>query len=201
MKKIFTLIFISLGALYLYSQESSYGLLLNTNYYDVAVKNGSQIGGEVTQPPFGIGVFYDYNFSNNLGFKTNLFFSSNKERYHYYQIGSNSRVDLNKKSIQVSPHLKYDVRKEYNKGFYLMSGPRLSFVLSAKDNDGNKIEDFYKKVDFGIQLGFGFNFLKHFGFEILGDYGLNDISKTEPIVKTAGIHANLTINLEPILNK
>lgn len=201
MKSVSIIIFLSLFVFNSYSQEISYGVLVNTNYYDVAVKNGNQIGGEVTDPPFGIGVFYDYNFSKNLGFKTNVLFTSAKERYYIYGSNSNNEFDINKKTLLITPHLKYDVANGYNRGFYLISGPSFTYVLSAKNNTDNQIKDFYNKLNLGIQLGFGFNFLKYLGFEVVGDYGLNDITKSDQVVKTAGIHGNLTINLESILNK
>lgn len=185
------LFFFVIIPLFSFSQNTSFGIVLNSFAYDVAVKNGNQIGGEVTKVPFGIGGFFDYNFKDNLGLKTDVLFVSASEGYYF---NFNSDFDVNQKSLTVSPRLKFDVRNDYNQGFYITSGARMSFILSSETNDGIVLDNFYNTFQLGAQFGFGFRFLKIMGFELIGDYGLTDILKDENQVKTAGILGNLTID-------
>ncbi len=91
---------------------------------------------------------------------------------------------------------------EYNKGFYFLAGPRMSFILSAEYQSGTDVTDFYKGTNFAAQLGFGINIANMFAIEILGDYGFSDIFEAEPMeIRTAGGYLNFNINIESLLSK
>lgn len=99
-------------------------------------------------------------------------------------------------------HLKFDVNRSYKEGFYLLLGPRISFISNATDEFNEDVSDFYAKTRIAVQLGLGIHFLKHFGFELVGDYGVSDILNSEDLEgTTAGGYALFTVNLESILNK
>jgi len=206
MKKIVLIIFALFTATSLFSQNLSYGVLLGANYHDSEVKNSSHsISGRVSDKPnIHFGVFGDYQFSKRLGVKLNAQYNKSHEQYRFSYIPNPKTFEFSINSIQLIPHLKFDVASEsgYNKGGYLLVGPRMSFILSAEDQHGNEATDFYKGSNFGAQLGFGFNIAKMFAVEILGDYGFSDISESERMeIRTAGAYINLNFNLESIINK
>jgi hypothetical protein len=187
------------GVFFSYSQNTSYGLALNTSYYDIENSKGIIYDGALAEVPFGIGAFFDYNFKNNLGFKTILTFNTATESYR--QIGGN-QFRIKQNNLSLTPHFKFDTNGEYNKGFYLFAGPRLTFVLNEKDVRQNApSSNFYKSTNFGIQLGFGLQFLNLFKFEVFGDYGLSNPLSIEIDSQTAGIIGNILIDIDSLLNK
>jgi len=199
MKNILVIFCIIFGVLFSYSQKTSYGVSVSTYYYDIENNRGIIYDGYLAKVPFGIGAFFDYNFKNSLGVKTLLILNTATESYQ--QIGSNEfRIKQN--NISLSSHLKLDTKGDYNNGFYIFTGPRLTFILSEKDvRENSPFDHIYKTTNFGIQLGFGLSFLKHYKFEVLGDYGLSNPLSLGIDSQTAGIFGNILINIESILNK
>ncbi len=185
------------------AQEISYGVSLGTNSYDL---DGNDLKTLSKRIGFNIGGYFDYKINNSIGVKGNLFISSNEDRFLFKgqenPDGSRVSIDIKSSFLIFSPQLKYDLDSNYGKGFYLLGGPRLSILLNSKNaSNSDSIEDFYKGMNFGGQLGFGTTFLKHFGIEILGDIGLSNILDSDDIdIKTIGAYATLNINLESIIN-
>ncbi|WP_179348556.1 porin family protein [Winogradskyella pacifica] len=201
MKKLLLLPIIFLATLSSQSQELTYGFVTGVNLYDIETQGGSFVNNE-SAISYNFGGFLDYQLNDSFGLKGNLIYSAANEMSYVTRAGYvySEPFDIKVKSLQFIPHLKFDFNKEYNKGFYLFIGPRISFVLGSKDEDGNKIENFYKATNFGAQLGFGFHFLKHFALEIVGDYGLSDTLDNNTETQTGGGYINLNINIESILN-
>jgi hypothetical protein len=188
----------------MFSQNLSYGVLFGVSYMDSEVKNSLNSVTEVTseKPNIHFGAFLDYQFSSRLGVKLNGQYNRSYEQYRLRYIPNPKETEFSINSIQLIPHLKFDVETEYSKGFYFLAGPRISFVLSAEDQSGNDVSNFYKGTNFGAQLGFGINIAKMFAIEIIGDYGFSDISEAEPTeIRTAGAYINLVANIESIINK
>ncbi|PWK20345.1 outer membrane beta-barrel protein [Xanthomarina spongicola] len=206
MKKILLVAFVLITSTNLFSQNFTYGVVLGASYIDGTVQKSSN---SITESPpekldTHFGVFVDYQFSERFGVKLNTQYNRSYERYRFYYIPNSFSDEFSINSIQLIPHLKFDVASEsgYYKGGYLLVGPRMSFVLSAKDQSGNDVTNFYKSTNFGAQFGFGVTIAKMFALEILGDYGFSDISESEPMeIRTAGAYLNLNFNLESIINK
>lgn len=205
MKKLLLFAFILVCTTSIYSQNFSYGFVTGVNYHDTEAKNSSRsITGEVhDRPNIHVGAFADYQFSERLGVKLNTQYNRLHEKYRLYLGGTNyinSTYSIN--TFQIIPHLKFDVKTAYNKGGYLLVGPRMSIVVSANDDSGTDVKDFYKSTNFGVQAGFGFNLSKIFALELLGEYGFSDITESEPTkITTAGIYINFNVNVEAIINR
>lgn len=199
---IFTIVFI-LSFKMNYSQNLSYGPLLGLNVYNIEVEG--PIGATGGLSKFNFGGYIDYKLSNHFGVKSNLIYSKAIEKDYYVgngSLGANYFIEnAEVQTLQLQGLLKYDVRNDYSKGFYFVSGLRVSHLLKAEENSEN-IDDFYKKNNFGLLLGFGVNFAKHIGIEILPEYYISDtIESKENKSKNYGVYANLLINLESIINK
>ncbi len=190
------------------AQELSYGVLLGANAKDIEIEGDGLSAGAAYSVfnypgfPLDIGVYVDYALDASFGIKTNLYYGKTVQEY-YTDINFRN-IPLLVEQITLQPMLKYDVNKEYGKGFYLLAGPRASFVISSKfaDSDVGDADGFLKGSNFGAGIGFGFSFSKTIGFEMMGDYGLSNLLNSSDMkTKTAGASVNLYVNLEEILNK
>ena len=185
------------------AQNLSYGAILGFNAYDVEIDG--PMNGDGGTSSLNFGGFLDYQLNKSFGVRGNLIYS-NVEEDEYYVLNGNQLVgylfnESKIKSLQIQTLLRYDVNKEYNKGFYFIGGFRMTNILSAKF-DGKENDDFYKKVNFGGMFGFGVNFAKHFGIELIPEVNLtNTIDSENNKAKNYGGYINLTVNIESIINK
>src|SRR5258708_23002571 len=65
-------------------------------------------------------------------------------------------------------------------GFRLEAGPQLGFLVSAKTQSGNTLENVwqgYKTIDAALAVGFGFAGKVGLGFDVRYNYGLSNINK------------------------
>ncbi len=203
MKKFILLSFLVFGLNYSNGQNLSYGAILGFNGYDIDIKGPLNAGAGYSGLNFG--GFAEYQLNQRFGVKGNLLYNSvTEDNFYVVNNGATSGNfidELKVNSLQIHGLLKYDVSKEYNKGFYVIGGFRMTNVLSTKA-DGEKIEDFYKKSNFGAMFGFGVNFAKHFGLEFIPEVNLsNTIDSDTNKAKNFGAYINFTINLESIINK
>jgi hypothetical protein len=73
------------------------------------------------------------------------------------------------------------VQLQFGGGFRLEAGPQLGFLVTAKTQSGNILENVrgnYKTIDAGLSVGFGFLGSSGFGFDARYNYGLSDITKS-----------------------
>lgn len=183
------------------AQNLSYGAILGFNAYDINI--GGPINDGSGHSGLNFGGFLDYQINSSLGVRGNLIYNNIKETEHYVVIRNQVTSYLFDKAeiqaIQIQTLLKYDVNNDYNKGFYLIGGFRMTNILNVK-LDGQKNDDFYKRASFGAMLGFGCNFAKHFGIELIPEVNLtNPINSEENRSKNIGGYLNLTVNLESII--
>jgi len=65
------------------------------------------------------------------------------------------------------------------KSFSLEAGPQIGFLVSAK-SEGVDVKDFVESIDFGLNLGAGYDFTEKFSAGLRYNFGLSNIAKTEP---------------------
>lgn len=94
-------------------------------------------------------------------------------------------VKFNLSYINVPVMIKYYVADKFN----LEAGPQIGFLTSAKTStklDGfnqtvdQDIKDSFESVDFGLNIGAGYDFTKNISAGIRYNIGLSNIAKTEP---------------------
>ena len=72
--------------------------------------------------------------------------------------------------------------------FSIQAGPQLGFLVSAKGKFNDEkvdIKDGYKSINFGLNLGAGYEFTDNFLVDVRYNFGLSDISETnEEGIKT-----------------
>jgi hypothetical protein len=202
MKKIFSLylFFVFFNGS---SQDISFGPVVGANFYDIEIV-GPIIGG-AGGSYFNFGGFMDYKLNERFGLKSQIVYSNSQENSHMIYKPYNNIFFFDSAKIK-NLHLhmlgKFDVRREYNKGFYLVGGFRITNILDAKSDLNEDLEYFYKKTNLGLSVGFGTVFLKNFSAELVGDYSLTKtIAIPNNRSKNFGFFFNLSYNLAPLTNK
>ncbi|TDD94213.1 outer membrane beta-barrel protein [Flavobacterium cellulosilyticum] len=182
-----------------FSQNTNYGVIAGMNYYMISIE-----GPLYANSGYGpsLGVFVDHKINSSFGAKANLMYNKTiEEDYYFSDQYSNAtplfnKVELN--TIQLDALLKFDVNREYNKGFYVLGGIKLTTILNAKsDTNQYLVNDFYKKVNFGGLFGFGFTFLNNFSIEIMGNTNFTNTLKSDfNKAKNTGGQINLNFNID-----
>jgi opacity protein-like surface antigen len=92
-------------------------------------------------------------------------------------------VDFNLDYVNVPLMIKYYAAEKFNIEF----GPQVGFLTAAKVKatvDGNSAEedvkDQFESVDFGVNLGAGYDFTEKLSAGLRYNLGLSNITKTEP---------------------
>jgi hypothetical protein len=202
MKKIILFVTLFVGINYTNAQNLNYGVLVGINAYGIETNsnltNASGFDGK------NIGGFVDYQLNTHFGIRGNLVYNWVKENSYRLRTDKAPIIISNEsviKSVQFHALLKYDVNKVYNKGFYLIGGFRMTNIIDAKI-DNQEDNNFYKRTNFAAMLGFGVNFAKHFGLELIPEINLtNTINFDEYKTKNSGAYLNFTVNLATIINK
>lgn len=184
-----------------YSQNLSYGVLLGGSLYDIEIKGDITAGTAYSNLNYG--AFAEYNFNESIGVRLNLLFNTAREKgysFSYNDASYSLFSEAELSTFQVHGLVKYDVNKAYRKGFYVIGGLRFTSI-SEIDSEVD-LDDFYEKNNFGVLLGFGTTFLKHFSIEFLADYNITDtIDVEDNKASNLGAYANLLIHLESIFKK
>ncbi|GEL10091.1 Outer membrane protein beta-barrel domain-containing protein [Flavobacterium glycines] len=193
--------FLFLFSVSVFSQDLKYGLVVGANAYDIEMKGSLFVGSG--KSPFNVGGFVDYKIKNHLGLKAHLIYNTTEEGSYYYEDnGARLLFEYTKlKTLQLHTLLKYDVKEDYSKGFYLLGGFRMTGILDAKSNENVDLGNFYNKVNLGCMFGIGTTFLKNFSIELVGDRSFtNTVDFDKNKSKNWGAYANILFNLEPLFN-
>lgn len=179
------------------AQNLSYGVLLGITTYDSNNNNNNQsnFSSNPKQTILNLGGYVDFRFSNNIGLKTDVTFNQKELSL------LNSSVNFKLNFIEISPNLKYDFGDEYRKGFYMLIGPRVSFLTSAK-TEGVDATSLFNTTNIGLQLGLGYRIFKSIDLEGKFDYGVTPyIENKNDNSKFFGTYISLNLDLERIINK
>jgi Outer membrane protein beta-barrel domain len=135
------------------AQTLSIGPVLGANYSTI-----SELTNAKSRIGLSAGAFANYSIDEHYGLNVKLIFS---------QLGSkieNSTLSnrLNYFQIPLSGVYFFGVAGNSFRP-KIFAGPYVGFLLNSKDNNGNDIvipngNDYYNKVDFGGQIGAGFNY-------------------------------------------
>ena len=198
MQKILHLIFTFFIVQICNSQISSYGISLGINATDMETTTYVEPIFASDAPGldgFNLGIYADYRLTQKFGVFSLLTYNNLKETYREFEyIGSYSRTkELNNKvgTLQLNPNLKFNTKNEYEKGFYILLGPRISFIMSSDKID----KSFYNSTNYGIKLGFGKTIFNYFSYEFLFDYGFYDTIKSD-ILKSKTYNFNLNLSFD-----
>ena len=185
------------------AQKLSYGIILGANFYNDQSSNSDgedevffDSGNDEFIVP-NIGGYLEYQLSANIGVKLEA--TTNKKTFekgiHHSSLGEIYVL----RYLDINPNFKYDFRKEYRKGFYILAGPKFAILTKAKFQGRNVTSEF-EKVALGLELGFGQRILKVLELETKIDYGLSPFFKitSSNNSKLFGVYFQLNVDLERI---
>lgn len=171
------------------AQELSYGVVLGNSFYAIANNNGSNTMEMEDSSIFIIGGYGEYNFTENIGIKTDILYAKNS--FFYYP----NRQPFEMNVVSCAPNFKYDFGEEYRKGFYLLVGPKLSFVTSV-ESEGEDVKDSFETLNFGAQIGFGYRVLKFIDLQTKLEYDISPFFKLENGKKSNFFGAVVSANID-----
>ena len=171
-RKILLFVLLTLSTL-TYSQKE-FGVFggMNYSYFTEGTLNAI-----VSKNSFGgqFGVFYEMHLSEKIKFRPKLSFSQQGVNFEneseFFGKEGNNSLDFRLSYLNIPLDFKYGNKT------YLIFGPQIGFLISHKDETSNlSLDD--KSIDFGMNLGMGFDFSKLF-LEIGIDQGILNITEFE----------------------
>ena len=184
------------------AQEFRYGVLGGTNAYDIEVDGPLIASSGISK--LNLGVFGDYQIDDRFGVKMNVIYTSTTEGDYGVLSGATLYPmfeEAKLTTLQFHPMAKFDVNSDYNKGFHLLAGFRVTNILSAEIDNVNA-SGFYKTTNFGALAGFGVTIVRTVTFEILADYSLGShLSSPGSSSKNVGAYGNFLIDISSLIKK
>lgn len=171
------------------AQEFSYGVVLGNSFYSIANNNGTNAMTTNDYSTITFGGYGEYNFTDNIGFKTDVLFVRNS--FLYYPTKQPFEMNI----VSIGPNLKYDFGEEYRKGFYMLIGPKLSFITSV-ESEGEDVKDSFETFNFGAQLGFGYRVFKYVDLQTKLEYDISPFFKLENGNKSNFFGAVVSANID-----
>lgn len=136
---------------------------------------------------FHVGGFVEIKFSEKFALQPELLFSTQGTKNEFKDEEGDYDVKTNLSYINVPVMVKfYPIEK-----LFIEAGPQIGFLMSAKakysedvvinedgDTDDNiDIKDGYKSIDFGMNVGVGYEFTENLFANVRYNIGLSDISE------------------------
>lgn len=153
-------------------------ILGDTDGIDFQSKAGYHVGG-----------FVEIKVSDKISIQPELLFSTQGASVKDFEVELNNTlysadVNFNLSYINIPVMLKYYAAEKFN----LEIGPQIGFLTAAKTAtkvDGfsqtvdQDIKDSFESVDFGLNIGAGYDFTKKISAGVRYNVGLSNIAKTE----------------------
>lgn len=138
---------------------------------------------------FNVGGFVEIKLSDKFAIQPEILYSTQgpKAVNQEGELNGNTYtgdVCFNLSYINVPVMFKYYVAEKFN----IEAGPQIGFLTSAKTkttidgfNGSNELDvkDIFESIDFGLNLGAGYDFTNHFSAGLRYNLGLANIAKTE----------------------
>lgn len=187
MKKFIVAIVALFGFSTLQAQEVKYGLKGGLNIANLNV-SGEMSPSMSSIVNVHIGAFAEFKINQKMAFQPELLYSVQGSEFDQTIEVEGSFYDTNNtfKFTYINIPLMFKYYPESK--FYLEAGPQLGILTAAKvevEVEGfgsaeDDVKDFFKSVDFGFNLGLGYNFSKHVTANARYNFGLSNIADTEP---------------------
>lgn len=188
MKKIIlsTLLVLAFG--FTYAQKAEFGIKggLNSSNFSGDTEGmdfKSRIG-------FNVGAFAAIELSEKITLQPEILFSTQGAKVENVTADVNGEnytadINFNLSYINIPVMFKYYVADKFN----FEAGPQIGFLTSAETStklDGysqtvdQDAKDYFESVDFGFNLGAGYDFTKNISAGIRYNIGLSNVLKTQP---------------------
>ena len=130
------------------------------------------------------------NLGGFVEFKVSDKFSVQPELLYSMQGAKFETGTLNMNYINIPVMAKYAVADKFN----LQAGPQIGFLMSAK-YDSVDVKDQMKSLDFGVNLGAGYDFTENLGLDLRYNLGLAQTQKELMTGQTAAKNAVIQLSV------
>lgn len=163
------------------------GVLGGVNFSRIASDELEQSGTDFSnRTAFGAGAVFDWRFAENFSLRSEPMYLQKGSKLQN-NAAANTEGTLKTAYFSVPVFLKYNIESRAVRP-YLMAGPSVDFLLTAKQKFGNNEEDVkddFKDVEFALNFGGGLNIPagnSSLFVEARYDFGLNDINEARESV-------------------
>ncbi len=153
------------------AQQAKFGLKAGLNISSFT----GDAGGTTSKAGFHAGAFVEIKLSEKFALQPELVYSSQGVNVDYEGLDGDMVFELGYLNIPVMA--KYYVTPKFN----LEAGPQIGFLTSAKGKYQGQtvdIKDYFKSMDFGINIGTGYDFTDHVSAGLRYNAGLVNIGET-----------------------
>lgn len=144
------------------AQETKFGVKGGLNFANLG---GDADGDLVTS--FHVGALAEIKLTDKFAIQPEIVLSG--QGADFSEDGLDSLIELSYLNVPVMA--KYYVIEKLS----LEAGPQIGFLLSAKNEDVD-VKDSFKSIDFGFNLGAGYDITEHFFAGVRYNIGLSNIS-------------------------
>jgi opacity protein-like surface antigen len=172
MKKLLLTAVAVLGFVSLQAQEVKYGAKAGLNLSNVT----GDIEGNSMKVGFQVGGFAEIKITDKFSFQPELMYSAQGTKFEEEFFGETIEFDMNLGYINVPLMAKY----YFTDKFSLEAGPQLGFLLSAKakaEGESEDIKDDFNTLDFGLNIGAGFDVSENINIGLRYTAGLSNLAK------------------------
>ncbi len=176
MKKLFLSIVLIVLTIVSLSAQASYGVKAGVN---LANLSADDIEDNKILTSFHVGFFVEIDLSETISLQPELLYSAQGAKFEEEEDGFSVSTDLKVNYINLPIMFKFNVAE----GFNLEVGPQIGFLVSAELFDED-IKDEVESFDFGVNVGFSFDFTEELFAQARYNLGLANIAADSDADKT-----------------
>lgn len=188
MKSIFSTLFFAFF-LCLFA-NAQLGVRAGVNFSSYSSKTDGATLNTDSKVGFHFGITNDFKLNDNLTFRPGLLYSAKGGTLKLDLLGISEDLSASFNYLDIPLSFVYNVSKE-EKGFFIEAGPYIGLLLSAK-SEGEDIKDSLKPLDFGLNIGLGYD-LGNFLLGANYGFGLANIAETEDGEDVSSANKNISI--------
>lgn len=199
MKRGFFIFYFLFSISFCIAQNLSYGIVLKSTFYHVGNNNGTNVfttKSDKLDNALTFGGYGEYSFNEKIGLKSEFTFTKKDIIYHF------TEQPFTFNYFNIATCFKYDFGNTYREGFYILVGPKLSFLSSVK-SEGEDVKSDFESFVIAPQVGIGhrvFNVIDleaKFEYDLLPFFSLDNGNKSNFF----GVVLGVTIDIERIISK
>lgn len=163
--------------------------------YRYGIKGGinlSNIKSEYTNPNpdlgFTLGGFFNYNYTDIFVIQYELMYSLQRTKGNI--------LDVKRRISLINHYISLPITSKFylNDLFNIQVGGQVNYLF-AYTIKGNHKKDIFNNLDFGANIGFGYDYSKTIAFSLRYYIGLTNIKRTEDSATNTNIQLGITYRL------
>lgn len=159
--------------------QVSFGVKAGANFSTLGGDDYDEVDGKKSNTGFHFGGFANIGISDNFAFQPELVYSAKQGmEYRATILGQNYELNVNLNYLNLPLMMQYRTH-----GFYAEAGPQVGFLLTAKSKaksggvtEEEDIKEDLKGIDFGVNLGLGYELKNGLGIGARYNFGMSNIA-------------------------